>query len=58
MKTVTITGGERLDFLPTGVKLGVFVTFQHLDGEWHWKMRRELAEALEELRWVDRHGAV
>jgi len=50
--------GERLNFLPKGVKLGVFVTFQHVDGEWHWEMRPELAEALEVLRWVDRPEAV
>jgi hypothetical protein len=46
--------GEQLDFLPKGVKLGVFVTFQHHDNELHWTMRPELAEALEDLRWVDR----
>jgi putative restriction endonuclease len=44
---------EQLNFYPTGVKLGVFVEFQHVNGEWHWKMRPELAEALEKLRWVE-----
>lgn len=45
--------GEQLNFRPTGVKLGVFVTFQHVNGEWHWKMRPEAVQALEELRWVE-----
>lgn len=45
--------GERLNFRPTGVRLGVFVEFQHVNGEWHWIMRPELAGALEELRWVE-----
>lgn len=44
---------ERLNFRPTGVKLGVFVEFRHIAGEWHWIMRPELAAALEELRWVE-----
>jgi len=45
--------GEQLNFRPTGVKLGVFVTFQLIEDEWHWKMRPEVVQALEELRWVE-----
>lgn len=45
--------GEQLNFSPKGVKLGVLVTFQYIKGEWHWTMRPEVTQALEELRWVE-----
>ena len=36
-----------------GQRLGMFVTFDKRNGEWHWLMRPEVAEALERLGWVE-----
>jgi 5-methylcytosine-specific restriction protein A len=34
-------------------RLGMFVTFEKRNDEWHWLMRPEVAEALERLGWVE-----
>ncbi len=45
--------GEQLKFNPTKEWLGALVTFEKRQGEWHWIMRSQVAEALERLRWVE-----
>lgn len=49
---------EQLNFHRRGVRLGVFVTFQHVNGEWHWKMHQEVVDALEDLRWVEKAASL
>lgn len=34
-------------------RLGMLVTFDRRNDEWHWLMRPEVAEALERLGWVE-----
>jgi predicted HNH restriction endonuclease len=34
-------------------RLGILVTFEKRQGEWHWLMRPEIAKALELLGWVE-----
>ncbi len=45
--------GDRLEYNPTQERLGTLVTFEKRQGEWHWIMRPEVAQALESLRWVE-----
>lgn len=45
--------GEALDYNPTKERLGTLVTFEKRNGEWHWIMRPEVVDALNELGWVD-----
>lgn len=35
------------------LQIYIFNSFAHYNGEWHWIMHPELAEALEELGWVE-----
>jgi 5-methylcytosine-specific restriction protein A len=44
--------GEKLDFSPDSVYLGLLVEFEKRNDEWHWIMREELVQALEILGWV------
>lgn len=44
--------GEELDYAPEPQRLGTLVLFDMRDGEWHWLMRSQVAEALELLGWV------
>lgn len=44
--------GETADSIDQ--RLGVLVAFENRNGEWHWKMRPQVAQALEMLRWVER----
>jgi hypothetical protein len=39
--------GEQLDYNPMQERLGTLVTFDKRQGEWHWLMRPEVAQALE-----------
>jgi len=41
--------GKALDYSPEPEKLGTIVTFEHRNGEWHWILRPEVAQALEIL---------
>ncbi len=45
--------GERLDYHPEPERLGTLVLFDKRQGEWHWLMRPEVAQALESLGWVE-----
>jgi putative restriction endonuclease len=45
--------GEQLDYNPMQERLGTLVTFDKRQGEWHWLMRPEVAQALELLGWVE-----
>lgn len=45
--------GEQLDFNPTKERVGSLATFEWRDRQWHWIMRPEVANALEQLGWVD-----
>ncbi len=45
--------GEQLKYKPNQVFLGTLVEFHKRRKEWHWLMRREVAEALERLGWVE-----
>ena len=44
--------GEQLKSTPHS-RLNILVEFEKRNGEWHWLMRPEVAEALELLGWVD-----
>lgn len=44
--------GEQLGWQPEQ-KSGVLVTFEHREGEWHWTMLPQVAQALEQLGWVE-----
>ncbi len=48
--------GDQLAYNPMKERLGTLVTFEKRQGEWHWLMRPQLAQALEQLGWVE--GAV
>lgn len=46
--------GEELGWNPVPkFKLEILVDFEKRDGEWHWIMKPEVAEAIERLGWVD-----
>lgn len=45
--------GEKLEYNPMQERLGTLVTFDKRQGEWHWIMRLEVAQALELLSWVE-----
>jgi putative restriction endonuclease len=45
--------GDQLEYNPMKERLGTLVTFQKRQGEWHWIMRPQVAEALERLSWVE-----
>ena len=45
--------GEQLDYNPMQERLGTLVTFDKRQGEWNWLMRPEVAQALEQLGWVE-----
>ncbi len=45
--------GEQLEYNPMKERLGTLVTFEKRQGEWHWIMRPQVAEALERLGWVE-----
>ncbi len=49
--------GEQLDYNPEPERLGTLVRFEKRQGEWHWLMRPEVAEALEQLGWVEEMAA-
>lgn len=45
--------GEILHWQPDDhIKMYVMVDFEHVNDEWHWIMRPQLVQALEELEWV------
>lgn len=48
--------GVQLEYNPIKERLGTLVTFEKRQGEWHWIMRPEVAEALERLGWVEGTG--
>ena len=48
--------GERLAYNPVQQKVGTLVTFDKRQGEWHWLMRPEVGQALEQLGWVEGFG--
>lgn len=50
--------GEQLGYNPTEERLGNLVTFERRRGEWHWLMRSEVAQALEQLGWVEWAGVL
>ncbi|AQU99676.1 HNH endonuclease [Desulfococcus multivorans] len=50
--------GERLDYSPEPEYLGTLVWFEKRHGEWHWIMRPEVAQALEQLGWVESTGVL
>jgi len=50
--------GEQLDYNPDPQRLGTLVTFDKRQGEWHWIMRPEVAQALELLGWVEGFGVL
>ena len=50
--------GERLEYNPVQEKVGTLVTFDKRQGEWHWLMRPEVAQALEQLGWVEGVGVL
>jgi putative restriction endonuclease len=43
--------GRQLGWRPK-MKLKVLITFEYREGEWHWIMRPQVFQALEELRWT------
>lgn len=45
--------GSYLEYHPTTERLGALVTFEKRNGEWHWLMRPQVAQALELLGWVE-----
>ena len=45
--------GEQLSYNPEPERLGTLVRFEKRQGEWHWIMRPEVAQALEILGWVE-----
>jgi 5-methylcytosine-specific restriction enzyme A len=45
--------GNQLGYNPTEDRVGTLVTFDYRQGEWHWLLRPEVAEALESLGWVE-----
>lgn len=45
--------GEQLEYNPMQERLGTLVTFEKRQGEWHWLMRPQVAQALESLDWVE-----
>ena len=45
--------GDQLEYNPMQERLGTLVTFEKRQGEWHWLMRPEVADALELLSWVE-----
>lgn len=45
--------GDLIEFNRLKKPLGVLVTFEKRQGEWHWIMRPQVATALELLGWVD-----
>ena len=45
--------GEQINSRPEEQWVSVLVTFEIRQGEWHWIMRPQVAEALESLGWVD-----
>jgi predicted HNH restriction endonuclease len=45
--------GEQLGYNPEPERLGTLVRFEKRHGQWHWRMRPEVAQALEILRWVE-----
>lgn len=45
--------GDQLDYHPEPERLGTLVLFDKRQGELHWVMRPEVAEALELLGWVE-----
>lgn len=45
--------GNQLEYNPMKERLGTLVTFEKRQGEWHWLMRPEVAQALEILGWVE-----
>lgn len=45
--------GDQLEYNRMKERLGALVTFQKRQGEWHWIMRPQVAEALEQLGWVE-----
>lgn len=49
--------GKQLDYNPEPERLGTLVQFEKRQGEWHWLMRPEVAEALEQLGWVEEETA-
>jgi len=46
--------GKKLGYSPEPERLGTLVLFEKRDGRWHWRMRPEVARALEVLRWVEK----
>lgn len=50
--------GEQLDYDPEPERLGTLVRFEKRNGEWHWLMRPEVAQALERLGWVEDGGVL
>lgn len=50
--------GKRLNYNPMHERLGTLVTFEKRNGEWHWLMRPQVAQALEQLGWVDGIGVL
>jgi putative restriction endonuclease len=44
---------EQLGYSPEPERLGTLVLFDQRQGEWHWLMRDEVAQALEMLGWVE-----
>ena len=44
--------GDKVNIHPD-MALNLLVTFERINGEWHWQMRPELATALEHLGWVE-----
>jgi 5-methylcytosine-specific restriction protein A len=49
--------GKRVGWHPEeegDIKLGALVKFEHVRGEWHWIMRKELAQAIKGLGWAGR----
>ena len=44
--------GEQVGYSPEPEKLGTLVTFDKRQGEWHWILRPEVAQALEILGWI------
>jgi len=45
--------GDQLEYNPMKMRLGTLVTFEKRQGEWHWLMRPQVAQALECLGWVE-----
>lgn len=45
--------GDQLEYNPMKERLGTLVTFEKRQGEWHWIMRPQVGEALEQLGWVE-----